>query len=535
MFLCNRRPATAETTTAAPAWRRIRRSPLALLLLALLLRAPAWSQENNAGAELFRIRVRNAAGGAVEVSGDGGASFRRVGKVMRPATKLVPGFGASRWAPPGSVAATAVHGLRLKVRNARPGEPQSASGCLMMSLVPREFWKLPKGYGGHRPAESGIYTDIGTGEAIFRNLAPLVGNPVRLERSGRLLPFPEDYTPRAGDTYVILVLLPPTMPKEISFENWKGGMVTATFDGGEPQPIARVARPVLGIGRYDATTQTGVGRINTNHCGVITISTAPLTGALLPEGEGSERRGGFQIEPSVHAKAIRYDAPQVMVVEPLEGQGALEGKPPLFSGYLGLFWDPRSADDSFTVEVKIDNGPWEPMPELMGRVGDAFTAPALAQYFKRRGVERKITSGLTHLRILFPRFDRAAIARHLAEYPAREVAQPAGASTSPQGEQLVRGVVSLSATLKNVQDPSRISVVTVHVDGRIVAILNVPPYRYELDTRRYDNGRHEVELRAMDAQGGILAQRKMPILVDNASTPSPSPTASPQAETDESN
>ena len=52
----------------------------------------------------------------------------------------------------------------------------------------------------------------------------------------------------------------------------------------------------------------------------------------------------------------------------------------------------------------------------------------------------------------------------------------------------------------------------------IVAIMNVAPFRHQLDTRRLTNGRHEVELRALDGQGGIVAQKKMSIMGDNAAS-----------------
>ena len=48
--------------------------------------------------------------------------------------------------------------------------------------------------------------------------------------------------------------------------------------------------------------------------------------------------------------------------------------------------------------------------------------------------------------------------------------------------------------------------------------MNVAPFRHQLDTRRLTNGRHEVELRALDGQGGIVAQKKMSIMVDNAAS-----------------
>ncbi|HEX2998941.1 MAG TPA: TcfC E-set like domain-containing protein, partial [Armatimonadota bacterium] len=90
---------------------------------------------------------------------------------------------------------------------------------------------------------------------------------------------------------------------------------------------------------------------------------------------------------------------------------------------------------------------------------------------------------------------------------------PAPVSTA--GLPRVRGIVTLNVETKNLNDVSRIAVMTVYVDGHVQAIMNVAPFRHELDTRRLPNGRHEVELRALDGQGGVVAERKTAILVDN--------------------
>lgn len=559
-------------------------------------------------AELYRIRIHNVQGGSVEVSANRGADYFLIGHVVQGATKLSPGFAASRWAHVGAVAAVAVHGLRIKVRAALPADPNNGSDSMLISVVPKDQRQVPKGYGSYLPGGSGIYTDIPAGEGIFRNLAPFVGNPAYLERNAQLVPFPDDYVPGPDDFIVIQVIPPPVSPREIVFENWTGGSVTARFEGREPQPIARVVRPVLGVGRYDATSYTGVGHINTNHCGVITISTAPTSGTLLPEGEGSERRGGIQIEPSSHAEAVSKNAPQVLVVEPLEGQGPLEGQPPLFSGYIPLSWDRTSAANSSVAEVKLDNGPWEPFPEFLGRQDDAFTADALNRYFKARGMDRHITSGVTHLRILLPQIGAAQVARVLAAYPANphpvnptilagkpaatapmpvanlsqgglpvlppvgggpgpvapDPPAPAGTGEGgaapgtppapgsvlhlpppgtpppppnaggtgaappqtplpPQEPAHVKGMVTLSVALKNLEDPTRIALLGVYVDDQLVAMMNTAPFRHNLDTRTLANGKHEVELRAVDKQGTILAQRKSTIIVENPPPPPPPP------------
>jgi hypothetical protein len=163
------------------------------------------------------------------------------------------------------------------------------------------------------------------------------------------------------------------------------------------------------------------------------------------------------------------------------------------------------------------------MPEVVGKVDDAFTAPALNRYFRNRGIDRRVTSGVTHLRILFPHLDAATIAADLEGLTAAGAGvslAPGAGAASAASPQRVQGVVTLNVELKNIGDPKRIAMVMVYVDGRVAAILNMPPFRYDLDTRRLTNGVHEVELRAVDVAGGIIAQRRTEVMVENPTPPS---------------
>ena len=77
---------------------------------------------------------------------------------------------------------------------------------MMLSLVPREFHTFPRAMAGAWRGRRASPTSVW--QAIFRNLAPFVGNQA-LELEDRLVPFADDYLPRAGDRLVILVLQPP--------------------------------------------------------------------------------------------------------------------------------------------------------------------------------------------------------------------------------------------------------------------------------------------------------------------------------------
>ena len=71
---------------------------------------PAFAQ-----VETHRIRIVNSVDGAIQVSGDKGKTWHLIGRVTAPATQSLMGYSASGYAQPGTVAATAVHGLRIRV------------------------------------------------------------------------------------------------------------------------------------------------------------------------------------------------------------------------------------------------------------------------------------------------------------------------------------------------------------------------------------------------------------------------------------
>lgn len=450
----------------------------------------------------YTLRVVNAKDGPIQVRlGDEGP-WATLGHVLVPANRTAAGFGAARWSRRASVAATAVHGIRVKV-----GEGEFPS---MLSFVPREFTKIPDFYGGHIPGDSGIRTDIRSGVSLFRDWAPLAGSPVRLEVAGGSLDLPTDYAPAAGDVLLISVTFPRDAPRHIVFENRKGGAVTAVSPTGQGRPLGTVAQPVRGVGRFDGTSYTGVGAINTNHPGVITVATAPAVATDKDEGAPPERRGGFMISPSTHVADQAKGMPQVLSVAPLGNEPPWEGRYPLFGGAIGLRRDVADPSAGFQVEMRVDNGPWEPLPTMLGRQDDAFTAAGLARMWNAKGVKRETTQGATAFRLTLPAWDEeAARARFAATRknapPARP--EPTGVYQRVQGQTPVRVTGNVSA-------------VTFLVDGAVRAASNTPGYEWLWDTTREANGRHWLEIVQRDAFGETRRLRR--VLVQN---PAPSPAA----------
>lgn len=458
------------------------------------------------GVELCRIRVHNSAQGPVQVSCDGGKSYTTVGRVIRPATGAVNGFPAAAYTPAGKVAATAVHGIRVKVGRKDKGA-DSAQPPLTFSIVSEEFAKTPKGFGGHVPGKSGIYTDIPAGKSIFREFAPFVGNQVLLQdASRRLSPIPSGYSPMPGDVLVIVVERPARCPEEIVFENRTGGAVTARYADGAVEKIAEVIHPVGGVGRYDGTSYTGPGAINTNHGGVLTISTAPIARGLLQEGDGPERRGGFMIQPSKHAATQGTAPPQVMVIRPPQlGGEPLEGKPPLFCGCISLAYDPVNERNSYIAQVRIDDGEWRNMPVIVGKADDAFGSEYLNRIFAGDGDRSKVHTGVTAIRIRFPVYDQAYLAARL-KASARRYATASGKS------QIVSGVLTVNARLIN---HDRVMFVAFYIDGDLRCMSNSQPFQYDWDTTTVPDGEHEIEVRALDSAGGVISKTVSRVIVSN--------------------
>jgi hypothetical protein len=446
-----------------------------MLILALSARCSAVITQ-----EIFRIRIENRTEGCVQVSLDQGKTYTTVGHVNRPATTTYPGFPAAAYVPDGTVAATAIHGIRLKVGTCRFDNELKPN---LISLVPSEFQSVPHGYGGHIPHASGIYTDIPAGTSIFRSFAPFVGNPIKLERKSALVDFPEEWRPSKSDIIVVIALLPNPYLNELEFENKPDGAVTAKYANGKEERVAIVLQPVSGIGRYDGTSYTGVGLINTNHGGVVTISTAPISGSKLLEGQGRERRGGFQILPSKHAKT-QIPTTQAMVVGPVDGGQPLEGLHPIFSGYIGLAFDPANITNSIRAEVSVHGGPWEPMHQSIGK-DDNYLA----------------NQGITKLRLLFPSYDQDFLTRSLDSSKVRKFAS----------KNAVHGLILLRPT----STTRHKSLVTFAIDGQVVGIISQPPYEYIWDTTSVTNGEHTVEIKIKDALGNERETQKRCIIINN--------------------
>jgi len=315
--------------------------------------------------KICTIIIENSYSGRIFVSAEG--ETRVIGEVLKPAEKLSKGFEASKYASSGRVAATAVNAIHIKVKD--EVDPY------IFSILPFEIsLKLKEDVHSYLNVSSSIFTDVKAGSEIFGgDYAPFVGSEVMFSRDGVMFALSPGYIPRAGDMIIIPVEEPDPLLYQVVFENRINGSIWAKFYGDEWFKIGRVLKPVIGVGRFEGTEYTDIGRIRANHPGVIDISTSPLG-----------KIGGFQIIPSFHAsnvlnKSIMF---QWMVVEGLGENAGIEGLPPLFASYLR----PAYSDNilrRYSVDVKTEDGKWGNLPSLSGR-----------QDYALRDV--------THVRIWFP-------------------------------------------------------------------------------------------------------------------------------------
>lgn len=462
--------------------------------------------------EVHRLRIVNEVGGAIQVSSDGGQTFRLIGRVLAPATTVSEGYTAAQYAQPGTVAAIAVHGLRVRV-----GEDDAQlHDPLVLSIDPKEYASgvVNTGFGGHAAGSAGIFTDIPAGTSLFRELAPSVGDRVFLESgSGRMFPLPSSFRPAGkGEVLVIPVRVLKNALTEVIFPNKAGAPVEATYVDGHKETVTQVIRPVLGVGRFDGTSYTGLGRLNTAHTGVLTVSTVPRDGGGgLAEGEGKERRGGFQIAPAWHnARTEEAGSPQTMTLGQwnVPRKRELEGAAPLFRSAIGLG---DALEGGASVFVSIDSGPWEPMPTLVGLRPAAFTAEGLNTAWKEQNVARTCQKGVTAFRLTFPLRDPAR-SNEWAQAAAQNYTRLRFAQAKRMNTPIVNGTLTIAA---NPTNRANVAFVRLMIEGVPRGLTNVSPFTLSWDTTRVSDGEYMVQADALDESGNVVAVTKKKVFVRN--------------------
>ncbi len=320
-------------------------------------------------APLFEIRLPLTLGETASAVLPDGRTFP-LGKVAGlPETTRWPGYTASKWALPGTVAASAVNAVHLTL------SIEKDAG--------RTFSVLPLTTLAPAAGKAAFVTlDVPAGTGFFGGWAPPVGTRVSVrKKDGSLLPLEIRGLPSPGEELVFFVEELPR-PYIIDMENRPGGRIIGWYADG-PKVLARVIRPVKGVGRFGGTEFQARGRIRANHSGVVDVSTTPR-GTV----------GGFQIIPLLHAGSKEmgsaWSLTQWMIAGSESGE-PLPGTAPLFRGNLlpgsqgdDALWDMWSTwGRKPLVLCRVDGGEWMKLPEEGGR--------------QDRALER-----ITHIRIYSP-------------------------------------------------------------------------------------------------------------------------------------
>ena len=251
----------------------------------------------------YWIKVVNEKDGEISVSTDEGGSWRTIGHVLVPIDNNLkkpdkPGFTASDYGMDSSIVATAVNGVHIRVCK----KPEEFSR--LFSLLPVEFKYLCSDYKSYKG--TAMITDMDGEEGIFgKDYAPYIGNRVYLLQNDAMDLLPEDYVPHLEDELIIKVI-PPSIEKPIKYiwiENKINGYVMVVYEDLTIDFVARVLKPVAGVGGFTGTSLAGRNKIRANHPGVICISTSKHFGDVgpdlnPPEGEGGQT--GFQVVPFEH-------------------------------------------------------------------------------------------------------------------------------------------------------------------------------------------------------------------------------------------
>jgi len=421
--------------------------------------------------DLLWISLENRTNGAIKASVNQGKSWISLGKVIRPGKGVVEGFTACKWGREGTVVAVSSYAIHIK-----------ASENEVFSILSKEMETPPKEFGGQPPGSAGILTDIKAGTLIFRDLAPSPGSKVCLRKGDILKELPNPYILQ-GDEEIFLIVEERELPQGIVIENKVGGSAYVIREG-KRVVFARVEKPLTGIGRFDGTEFTGVGRINTVHPGVITVSTVPAGADKLD----SNLSGGFQILPLENASQGYFStSPPYLIIAPLEGN--LAGQYPLFDGTIGLG---DFGGRGYRVEASWDGVKWEELPLLRGKIDDL--ASYLSKTFKGKygGIMKLIG-------ILCPQVD--------LEEGIREALRE---KISEEGR-IVRGRLEVEVRLQG----EGAKVVDLKIDGKLRAVKNFPPFVLSVDTSELTDGEHIIEVSARDENGEVLASQSRKIYVDN--------------------
>ncbi|MGI6442240.1 MAG: hypothetical protein ACOXZX_00115 [Synergistaceae bacterium] len=296
-----------------------------------------------------------------------------IGKVHAlPTTTRYPSYTASAWGTPGHVCATAVNAIHMLV-SIENGRGRT------LSIIPRETIAPAAGAG------ASIIVTSKAGYGPFGSWAPKVGTQVLIQKKGstseKILSL--NTIPQEGDILILRTKNVP-LPYMAEIENHPGGRVFL-WDKDGYTVVAKVIKPVGGVGRFEGTLFQRICALRANHSGVIDVSTSNY-GDI----------GGFQIIPWEHAISSKemqsvWDLTQWLVIGHKDGKSKLGGTYPLFK--LGFTTGPSSDERLWDIWstygrkslilFRFNGGKWQKTSSITGR-------------------NDKALKNVTHIRLYFP-------------------------------------------------------------------------------------------------------------------------------------
>lgn len=344
----------------------IKKSIFLLLLFCIFFtESPAHAKE------IFRVEVPFEVGASV-IAIDMNGTSHPIGTVNKlPTTTRWPSYTASAWGKPGDVCASAVNAIHMLV------SVEKEKGRTI-SLIPQETIAPAAGAG------ASVVVSTKAGNGVFGAWAPPSGSKVYVRKpSLNESPLGQKNLPRKGDTLVIRVE-EKDLPYYVEIENRPGGRVIS-WHRDEVTMIARVIKPVGGVGRFEGTLFQRESALRANHPGVIDLSTCAVG-----------LTGGFQIMPWDHALSSKemqnaWNATQWMILGPKDGKSMMGGTYPLFSEGLvpgpfegEVLWDMWATyGRKSLVLARSGGGNWRYLPLASGKSDNALKE-------------------VTHLRIYYP-------------------------------------------------------------------------------------------------------------------------------------
>lgn len=327
--------------------------------------------------EIHRILIENIPNGKILGSRDKGQTWAQIGTVLLPIRggvwqpsnpNVEDGGGVKAFdylRGPSNIFASAVNNLHIRFSDPEGYslpediniQPLLGRGVSFAPAneFPQDIEKFPK--------RIGVVSNHG-GEGLFGEWSPRVGSKVFYGiangNQSHFQPIPYTGVVDTNPSFSTIAIVTESNEFEnidyFEFENTTNGHVFVKYPSTEAVAIAKVLKPVSGVGRFSGSEYVArPGVLRANHAGVVCIGTTDVnTDKSIPKGTPiAELRGGFQIVPSHHWQDESMNsggdhASVYMVVGPLQDPPDLKRYDRGIEGTYPLFYNGMNAGQGQT-------------------------------------------------------------------------------------------------------------------------------------------------------------------------------------------